>query len=108
MLTLAHVCLVPHQATYIPRRNAIAVAFRDNTILVWDSVTYNVRARLELPEQHSTSNIACFAATSDEQYLVAGTRTGNLLVWELVSEVRRRVGPCRRLPPALVARKPQR
>ncbi len=56
--------------------------------MVWDSVTYEVKARLRLPEQHDTCNIECFSATTDGVYLIAGTRTGSLLLWELASEVR--------------------
>ena len=75
------------QASYVPRNTAIAVAFRDNSILVWDSVSYNVRARLRLPEEHGDAAINCFTTTSDGQYLMAGTRSGSLLLWEVVSEV---------------------
>ena len=74
------------QAMYVPTRDAIAVAFRDNTIRVWDRVTYEVKARLRLPEQHDSCAVNCFTATSDGVYLLAGTKTGSLLLWELASE----------------------
>ena len=81
-------CLLCLQASYVPTRAAIAVAFRDNSVMVWDSITYEVKARLRLPEQHDSCNVECFSTTSDGVYLIAGTRTGSLLLWELASEAR--------------------
>ncbi len=50
---------------------------------MWDSVTYEVTARLRSPEDVSASAIESFAASADGAFLVAGNRAGGLLVWDL-------------------------
>jgi hypothetical protein len=69
-------------------RDLIAAGFRDNTILVSDSVTYEVATRLRLPDSRGVPNLQCFTMTTDGVFALAGTRSGSLLLWEMASEVR--------------------
>lgn len=81
------------QAEFLPDQDAIGCVFRDNTIIVWSSISYAVLARLTLPDTNGTSpsTVACFAASSDGAYFIAGTRNGTLLVWDLTTQALVRV-----------------
>ena len=79
------------KATFLASAELLAAAFLDDTVLVWDSVTYEVVARLSLPEREGRVALSCFDLSIDGRYLVAGAKSGSCYLWELRSQVR---GPC--------------
>lgn len=82
-------CPTPRlQALFIPSIDGICAGFRDNSILVWDCYSYDVKARLQMPEDVTAPAIESIAASADGAYLACGTRNGSVLLWELVSQVR--------------------
>ena len=76
------------QATFLPSAELLAAAFLDDTVLVWDSVTYEVVARLSLPEREGRVALSCFDLSLDGRYLLAGAKSGSCYLWELRSQVR--------------------
>jgi WD40 repeat protein len=79
------------QAGFLPDADAIGCIFRDNSVLVWDSVSYAVKARLQLPDPTSTVALSCYAASANGAHFIAGTRGGSILVWDLVTQALMRV-----------------
>jgi WD40 repeat protein len=85
-------CVCPAlQAGFLPDADAIGCIFRDNSVLVWDSISYAVKARLQPPDPTSTTAVSCFAASANGAHFIAGTRGGSILVWDLATQVLTRV-----------------
>lgn len=74
------------QAAIVPGAELLLCGFKDDTILAWDAVTYDLVARLSLPEGESGAALQCFSVTADGRFVLAGSRSGSMFLWEVRSQ----------------------
>jgi WD40 repeat protein len=64
----------------------LAVAFRDDTIYVWDGTTYDTVARLRLTDPEAGAELRAIAAADDGSVVVAASgKHGCVYVWDVPS-----------------------
>ena len=61
------------QALYSPCSPHIFVAFRDGSILAWDTATFALVASFRPPASDKKVSLSCIAVSADAEYLVAGS-----------------------------------
>lgn len=55
-------------------------------MVVWDSASFDVKARFTVPDKPSSCVLECVAGSGDGQFIAAGTRTGAVLLWDVVTQ----------------------
>jgi hypothetical protein len=61
----------------------LALAFCNDSVVVWDLVTYAVVAKLRLPEAEAGARLCSLALADDGSLAVAGAANGCVYVWDL-------------------------
>lgn len=74
-------------AFYIPISSYILTCFRDDTIHIWDSITFEYRFQLQLPalllENKQHAKIRTLSCSQDGQILCGAGRDGFIFLWSL-------------------------
>ena len=61
----------------------LALSFKNDTVIVWDVLTYAVVAKLRLPEAEAGATLGPLALADDGSLAVAGAANGCVYVWDL-------------------------
>jgi hypothetical protein len=74
------------KSIFTPDGNALLIAFRDDSVIGWSTVTFEITLRFEVPPRLSPLNITSLASSSDGKLVIAGGKRRELMVWNLASQ----------------------
>lgn len=73
-------------ATFAPAAGYLALAFKDDSIVVWESSTYEVVARLRLTDPEAGAGLKYISCADDGSLVVAAASSGCVYVWDTRSQ----------------------
>ena len=78
---------------FAPGGDSIIALLQDDSIIVWDAGTLQVRSQLALPptEDGDQLHFHVLAVSPDGRYLIAGGKSRNICLWDLANDVLLRV-----------------
>jgi len=78
-------------AAFAPGAGHIAVAFADDSVMVWSVASFGRVAKLLLPPEEAGARLRCVAASADGTLVVGGSARGFLYVWDVPSQAAIRI-----------------